>query len=262
MRRVGARTESEVREVEHWSREEVATLLRLAEQREPRFAPALVFLFSTGCRRGEVLGLKWADVDFERQAITIRRSITLRRVTTPKSGRSRTISMPPALASVLFDLLASRRMESLRRGWPAVPEWVFCSSDGGGSWDERHFSRVWERLRRRAQKAGVRPLRLHATRHTWATLALQAGKSVRWVADQLGHADPALTMRVYAHAMREEETDLSFADFSPKAGSRRLYASPELEGENGEEAKSAISLVGRPGLEPGTNGLKARCSTS
>src|SRR5262245_29169246 len=38
-------------------------------------------------------------------------------------------------------------------------------------------------------------------------------KSVRWVADQLGHADPALTLRVYAHAMREEETDLSFAEF-------------------------------------------------
>lgn len=44
-------------------------------------------------------------------------------------------------------------------------------------------------------------------------MALQAGKSVRWVADQLGHADPALTLRVYAHAMREDEADVSFADF-------------------------------------------------
>ena len=45
-------------------------------------------------------------------------------------------------------------------------------------------------------------------------MALQAGKNIRWVADQLGHADPALTLRVYAHAMPEDETDLSFADFS------------------------------------------------
>ncbi len=42
---------------------------------------------------------------------------------------------------------------------------------------------------------------------------MEAGKSVRWVADQLGHADPALTLRVYAHAMREEEPDLSLAEF-------------------------------------------------
>ena len=132
----------------------------------------------------------------------------------------------------------------------------------GGSWDERHFSLVWERLRRTAQKEGVRPLKLHAARHTWATLALQAGKSVRWVADQLGHADPALTMRVYAHALREEETDLSFADFVAESGSGRLQTSPAITVDDDDAANPLISLVGRPGLEPGTNGLKARCSTS
>ena len=48
-----------------------------------------VFLFSTGCRRGEMLGLQWRDIDFDRRRITIRRSITAGRVSTPKSGRSR-----------------------------------------------------------------------------------------------------------------------------------------------------------------------------
>ena len=80
-----------------------------------------------------------------------------------------------------------------------------------------NIDRVWRRVRRRAQKRGVRPLKLHCARHTWATMALHAGKSVRWVADQLGHADPALTLRVYAHAMPEDEADVSFADFdAPK----------------------------------------------
>ena len=45
-------------------------------------------------------------------------------------------------------------------------------------------------------------IEVHAARHTWATLALEAGKCIRWVADQLGHADPALALRVYAHAIR------------------------------------------------------------
>jgi hypothetical protein len=93
-----------------------------------------------------------------------------------------------------------------------LAEWVF-SSEVGTAPEPRNVERVWGRVRRRAQKQGVRPLKLHCARYTWATFALQAGKSIRWVADQLGHADPALTLRVYAHAMREEEIDLSFAEF-------------------------------------------------
>ena len=150
--------------------------------------------------------------------------------------------MSPALASELFDLLASRRQEAPRKGWPDVPEWVFCSATGTSSWDERYFSRVWERLRRRAQREGIRPLKLHATRHTWATLALQAGKSVRWVADQLGHADPALTMRVYAHAMREEESDLSFAEFGDP---KRPYTAPD-SGVASDEDAQVREIAGGP----------------
>ena len=89
---------------------------------------------------------------------------------------------------------------------------MFCS-ETGGLLNARNVGRSWERLRRKAQAKGVRSLRLHDARHTFASLALAAGKSVRWVASQLGHANPELTLRVYAHAMRKEETDLSFLDF-------------------------------------------------
>ena len=89
---------------------------------------------------------------------------------------------------------------------------VFCS-ETGGALDERNVMRSWDRLRRKAQAKGVRPLRLHDARHTYASLALASGKSVRWVASQLGHANPELTLRVYAHALREEEADVGFLDF-------------------------------------------------
>jgi len=68
-----------------------------------------------------------------------------------------------------------------------------------------------------ALKLGVRPFGLHAARHTYASLALASGKSVRWTADQIGHASPMLTLETYAHAMREEQADLSFADHGPSA---------------------------------------------
>jgi integrase len=67
------------------------------------------------------------------------------------------------------------------------------------------------------QKQQVRPFKLHGTRHTYASLALAVGKSVRWVAEQLGHSNPELTLRTYAHVLRHEETDLSFADFGALA---------------------------------------------
>ncbi len=68
---------------------------------------------------------------------------------------------------------------------------------------------------RRAQKQGVRPFVFHATRHSYATLAIEDGRSIRWVAEQLGHADPAMTLRAYAHVLPLEDEDLSFADFVP-----------------------------------------------
>ncbi len=137
--------------------------------------------------------------------------------------------MPTGLAEVLFDLLAVRREEALRFGWGEIPEWVF-PSEAGTALDERNLSRAWYRVRRKAQKEGVRPLKLHTARHTYASMALASGKSVRWVADQLGHSSPMLTLKTYAHAMCEEETDLAFADFAVADGTKRPIRPPTRTG--------------------------------
>ena len=245
IRRVGGASASQIEEVEHWTRREVEILIATACKHEPGFAPLLVLLFSTGVRRGEALGLQWSDVDFDRSLITIRRSITDTGITTPKSGKARKLAMPASLTAELFDLLAARRREALARGWPEVPEWVFCSETGTAP-TPRNIERVWYRLRRRAQKLGVRPLKLHCTRHTWATMASAAGKSVRWIADQLGHADPALTLRVYAHAMRQEESDLSFATCGAL---KRPYPVPLVGGEQDEAGNVANALARRGRFE-------------
>jgi hypothetical protein len=144
----------------------------------------------------------------------------------------------------------------------------------GTAWEPRNVARIWERVRRRAHKEGVRPLKLHCARHTWATLALRAGKSVRWVADQLGHADPSMTLNVYAHAMPEEEADLSFADFAgQQAGHvfgseaasnapRRPYTAPasittpEQENAASPSDRQRYEIMEREtGIEPATLSL-------
>ena len=248
MRRVDQAALPETSEVDSWTRSEVQKLLATASEHEPRFAPLLRLLLSTGMRRGEALGLQWADVDFDRRILTVRRSITSSGLTTPKSGRARRVVIAESLALELFDLVAVRQRESMAKGWPELPEWVFCS-EAGTAPEPGNVDRVWRRVRRRAAKEGVRPLKLHCARHTWATMALHAGKSVRWVADQLGHSDPALTLRVYAHAMPEDETDLSFADFdTPK----RPYTAP-VDEESPKESRNYLErMARREGLEPPT----------
>ncbi len=209
---------SEVETVSAWGREEVQILLRTAQEREPRFYPLLLFLLSTGARKGEALGLWWEDVNFAGGRVAIRRALVKGHQGTPKSGKGRSVPLSHDLAAVLRELLQQRHREGLERGWPEVPRWVFCS-ETGGPLDDRNVVRSWHRVRRAAQKQGVRPLRLHDTRHTFASHAIEhGGKSIPWLARQLGHADPALTLRVYAHVLREEEPDLSFLNF---AGARR-----------------------------------------
>jgi Phage integrase family len=188
--------------------------------------------------------------------VELRRAITKEGMTTPKSGKSRKIPATDALVDELFAVLAGRRREVLARGWGEVPVWVF-PSEVGTALDPRNVERVWYRVRRYAQALGVRPLKVHCTRHTFATFALRAGKSIRWVASVLGHADPAFTLRTYAHVMREEETDLSFAEFRDPG---RPQTAPDLEERTRELANYAKSVARREGLEPPTPRFEAWCS--
>jgi len=253
--RVGRAAALEVKTAEAWTRDEVARLLELAREHEPRFAPALALLFSTGLRRGELLGLKWEDVDFERRRLHVRRAYVRGEFTTPKSGKGRFVAIPPALAELLLELLAQRHREAraralreLEAGRPGagveVPAFVF-PNERGGAIEEKNLARSWRRVQRHALAAGIRPLKLHATRHTWATLALASGKaSIRWVADQLGHHSPEFTLRTYTHALRDEAPDLSFADFTLGDGAATALAR-RTAAQRSEKARRAGLASGR-----------------
>ncbi len=94
-------------------------------------------------------------------------------------------------------------------------------------------------------------------------MALHAGKSSQWVAYQLGHAKPELTLRVYAHALREEETDLSFLDFGgtrrhPRGTKQRAVAANEKP-RRATPRRGSRMLEHETGLEPATPTLARRC---
>jgi integrase len=256
--RVSRQASSEVDRVSAWTADEVRVLLGVARINESAFYPFIAFLLSTGCRKGEALGLKWEDVDFTSRRVSVRRALVRGKLGTPKNGRERTVVLSTDLEEVLNDLLEQRRREGLKHGWSEIPEFVFCSQSGGPL-DERNVNRTWDRLRRKCQSHGVRPLRLHDARHTFASLALAAGKSIKWTATQLGHSDPALTLRVYAHALPDEETDLSFLDFSQSGGTKRHPRGTKVRAEVGARRQPPVStrdgrrsMARREGFEPPT----------
>ena len=92
--------------------------------------------------------------------------------------------------------------------------------------------------------------------YRWSKDFLEAGKSVRWVADQLGHSSPILTLKTYAHAMPEEEVDLSFASFGDSP--RRPYTASNKNGAREKLSNPAKTLVELRGIEPLTLRLPER----
>jgi integrase len=173
-------------------------------------------LATTGMRRGEVLGLRWSDVDLEAGTVTIRstriRYGTTIATSTPKTARgNRTVAIGPEMVTALR---IWRRVQTEDRmlmgpGWQNAAELVVTIADGSAPNPEA-FSNLFGDLVRRA---GLRPIRLHDVRHSYATAALAAGVPVKVVSQRIGHADVGVTLKVYAHVMPgDDELAAKMAD--------------------------------------------------
>jgi integrase len=155
----------------------------------------------TGMRRGELLGLRWADIDFERARLSVRRnlvSVAYRLVeTTPKNHQARVVDLDAGTVAVLE---RHRRAHQLARAGgndKVANDRVFTRASGA----PLHPDFVSQSFARAIRGAGMRRIRLHDLRHTHATLALRAGIPTKIVSERLGHATPEFTMRMYQHAL-------------------------------------------------------------
>ncbi len=166
---------------------------------------ALFYLaMSTGMRRGELLGLRWRDV--QGPMVHVNQAIIDQRgkiwISTPKSKRSiRRIAVSQDVLEVLE--LHRKRQEAEREflgeAWPDN-EYVF-TSEVGTFIHPRNLSRTWYGL---MKKAKVTPARLHDLRHLHASMLIAAGANPKYVADRLGHSNASFTLDVYAHLFEEQ----------------------------------------------------------
>lgn len=168
-----------------------------------RFEALYIVTLFTGMREGEVLGLCWDCIDFDRGTITINRQLQKERGGTgtyrfvsPKNGKGRTITP----ASAVMDLLRQHRASQRRQQLQAGPLWegsglVFTDEVG------RHLSAqtVYLHFKKLAAEIGRPDARFHDLRHSYAVAAIKSGDDIKTVQGNLGHATAAFTLDVYGH---------------------------------------------------------------
>jgi integrase len=143
--------------------------------------------FFTGMRTGEVHGLKWKYIDFERRLILVRESIVLNEEDDLKTdGSMRDIQM----TEMVFEALQSQF-----RATGSLSEFVFCTRGGKPINNQNFLNRVWAPLLRHLE---LQHRRAYQMRHTAATLWLASGEAPEWIARQLGHTSTEMLFRVYS----------------------------------------------------------------
>ena len=178
-------------DIQVFSPEEVWALVRAAacEQDSAVFLTAAF----TGLRMGELLALRWRDVDFAGSVVRVRASYSSGHLTTPKSGKVRAVPLAPAVATALASL-------GRREFWTGEDDRVFAGEAGG----YLDGSALRRRYKAAIAAAALRPLRFHDLRHTFGTRMIVEA-DIRRVQEWMGHADVQTTMRYLHYAPRAED---------------------------------------------------------
>jgi integrase len=197
-------------EMSVWSAQELRTFLGYVA--DDRLRPMWLTFASTGMRRGEVLGLRWQDVDLEAGRLAIRQTLLAvghaLSYSEPKTKRGRRlVSLDPVTWSALREHRKRQLEERMAfgLGQPEPGSLVFTNEIG----KPIHPDRVTKLFGRLAQEAGLPRIRLHDLRHGWATLAFQAGEHPKAVSEQLGHSTVSLTLDTYTHAIPAMQQEMA-----------------------------------------------------
>lgn len=188
------------RQVGSWEPSELARFL--ASVRGSRLEAVWRLAAMTGMRRGEILGLRWADVDLEAGRLSVCNAVVAVAYevieSTPKSHNARVID----LDDETVELVRAHRQQQQadRNEWGADYEDhdLVVARENGTPIHPHSLSQAFVRI---VKGAGIRTIRLHDLRHTHASLALKAGVPVKVVSERLGHESPAFTLKQYAHVI-------------------------------------------------------------
>jgi integrase len=188
-------------EMTTWTGEQVRGFLASLE--DDRLHALWHLLFMTGLRRGEALGLRWADVDLDGATLQVRQTLLETKgglgIGKPKTKRARRqVALDAGTVEALRSWAGIQTLE--RAAWDEawVDTGLAFTREDGTALTPGQVSRQFDR---RVRASGLPRIRLHDARHTHATLALQAGVHPKVVSERLGHASIAITLDTYSHAV-------------------------------------------------------------
>lgn len=179
-------------EIHVWSAQELATFLGAAKGDRYYIVYALAAM--TGMRDGEVLGLRWEDV--ERDKVIVRHSMRRGLLGPTKTGKTRVVTLPSLAIDALRLQHKLQAQDKLKAGQAYQDTGFVATTELGLPAPYQTVLEHWYRLQKLAD---VPRIRIHDLRHTHATLLLQAGVHPRVVADRLGHSHTSITLDVYSH---------------------------------------------------------------
>lgn len=175
-----------------WTAGEVSTFLERVPR--DRWYPGWVLSATTGMRRGEILGLRWGDLTDRGLEVSQTVDAAGRVQTSTKTGRRRLVTLDSATRAVVEGHRRTVLEDRVLFG-PGYQDHglIVCWDDGrpvSGDWWSHRFRTICD-------TTGLRRIRFHELRHTWATLALEAGVEAKVVSDRLGHSGIAITLDTY-----------------------------------------------------------------
>ena len=159
----------------------------------------------TGLRRGEVCGLQWRDLDAKNKVLWVRRAVSIGKggtyVKQPKTDKPRDVALPDTLLAILAQWKEQQRGDYADK-LATLREDSYIVGDALGYLSPTRLTKEWAALARLCGVRGVegRLPSFHDLRHTWATMFLASGGDVKTAASNLGHANAAMTLNIYASA--------------------------------------------------------------
>ncbi len=185
-------------EMKVWNAEQVQQFLSVIEGE--RMHACIGFALDSFLRRGELCGLRWSDVDLTTRQVSVRRNrvavgSTVQEGTT-KGKRARTLTIDHSTVAALKRWKATQNAERLAWGEAWTDSGYVFTREDGHPWHPQMLRTEFARL---VRSSGLPLIRFHDLRHTGATLALEAGVSVKVVSERLGHSSTSITEDIYSH---------------------------------------------------------------
>ena len=243
--------------VEPMTREETKHFLEsclemFPESEFPTYHPFFLCAFRTGMRLGELLGLRLGDIDWHGRFIEVKRAYKRGYIGPTKTGKARRVDISDHLADVLNRLYKRRIEEAMKSGKSRdiLGEPVFQRD--GNPMEQNFIRRVFKRI---LFKAGMRDMRFHAIRHTYASQLLSEGISPVYVKEQLGHSSIQMTVDIYGRWIpnqnREAVNRLDNDRDSMHQSAPYPHPAKTEKAQPFEITPSSIIMVPKPGFEPG-----------